>query len=143
MPAEKFGRYKTGVEENIETRGKATAKKRGEIGETLRDIRGIKGRDRNENVFARPYGLCENVEAAILCGGPGPARKKKAVCEQPGGGGSRCTDVPVWQRNREEDSHSGRRMWNVQGGTGGTGCVSVRGDEANRRVWHEGVWYTR
>ena len=60
-------------------KGKASAKKRGEIGDTVRDIRGIKRRDRNENVFARANGLRENAETAISCRGPGPARKKKEV----------------------------------------------------------------
>ena len=37
-------------------KGKASAKKQGAIGETIRDERGIKRRDRNENVFALPNG---------------------------------------------------------------------------------------
>ena len=45
MSAEKFGRYKPEVEENYVNKnrkeGKAGAQKQGEIGETLRDIRGI------------------------------------------------------------------------------------------------------
>ena len=55
----------------------ASTKKQGEGGGTLRDLRGVQRRDRNENVFARPNGLSENVETAISCRGPGPARKKK------------------------------------------------------------------
>ena len=43
----------------------------------LRDLRGFKRRNRNENVFARPNGLRENAETAISCRGPRPARKKK------------------------------------------------------------------
>ena len=48
--------------------------------EHLRDIRGVKRRKRNENVFARPDGLRENAETAISGRGPGLARKKK-VCQ--------------------------------------------------------------
>ena len=55
--------------------GKSSAKTRGEI----RDIRGVKRSDRNENVFARPNGLRENAEIAVSCRGPGPARRKKEV----------------------------------------------------------------
>ena len=60
-------------------KGQASAKKQGEGGGTLRDLRGIRRRNRNQNVFARPYGLRENAETAISCRGPGPARKKKEV----------------------------------------------------------------
>ena len=60
-------------------KGKASAKKQGERGGTLTDLRGVTRRNRNENVIARPNGLRENAETAISCGGPGPARKKKEV----------------------------------------------------------------
>ena len=46
---------------------KASAKKQGEIGETLEKTRGIKRRDRNENVVARPNGLHENAVTVFLC----------------------------------------------------------------------------
>ena len=63
MSADFFGRYKTEAEERIDKKGKASAKKQGKIGETHRDIRGTKPRDRNENVFARPNELlCQNAE---------------------------------------------------------------------------------
>ena len=55
------------------------AKKQSEIGERRRDIRGVKRRDINENVFARPTGLRENAGNAISCRGPGPARKRKEI----------------------------------------------------------------
>ena len=42
-------------------------------------MRGVKRRNRNENVFARPIGIRENVETAVSGRGPGPARKKKEV----------------------------------------------------------------
>ena len=60
-------------------KGKASAKKQGERGGIVRDLRGVKRRNRNENVFARPSGL--NTETAIACRGPGPTRKKKEVCQ--------------------------------------------------------------
>ena len=47
--------------------------------EHLKDLRGGKRRNRNENVFARPNGLRENAETAISRRGPEPARKKKEV----------------------------------------------------------------
>ena len=48
----------------------------------LRDIRGVEGRYRNENVYARPNGLLrEKAETAIPRRGPGPARKKKEICQ--------------------------------------------------------------
>ena len=58
-------------------KGKVSAKKQGERGGTLRDLREVKRRNRNENVFARPNGLRENAETAISCGGPGPAKEKR------------------------------------------------------------------
>ena len=63
------------------SKGKASAKKQGERGGTLTDLRGVKRRNRNENVFARPIGLRENAETAISCRGPGPARLKKEICQ--------------------------------------------------------------
>ena len=62
-------------------KGKASAKGQGERGGTLKDLRGVNRRNRNGNVFARPNGLRENAETAISCRGPGPARKKKEVCQ--------------------------------------------------------------
>ena len=60
-------------------KGKASAKKQGEREATLRDLRGAKRRNRNENVFARPHGLRENAETPISCREPGPARQQKEV----------------------------------------------------------------
>ena len=45
--------------------------------EHLRDLRGVKTRDRNENVSTRLNGLRENADSAVSCRGPGPARKKR------------------------------------------------------------------
>ena len=53
-------------------RGKASAKKQGEGGGTLRDLREVKRKYRNDNGFARPNGL-HDAETAISCKGPGPA----------------------------------------------------------------------
>ena len=61
------------------SKGKASAKQQSEGGGTLRDLRRVKRKNRNENFFARPIGLRENAETAISCRGPGPARKKKEV----------------------------------------------------------------
>ena len=76
-------RYVCGIQDSSKrkdrNKGKAGAMKQGERGGTLRDLRGVKRRNRNENVFARPNGLRENTETAISCRGPGPARKKKQV----------------------------------------------------------------
>ena len=60
-------------------KGNFSATKQDEIRETVRDIGGIKRRDFNETVVARPNGLRDNAETAILCRGPGHARKKKYV----------------------------------------------------------------
>ena len=60
-------------------KGKASAKKSGERGETLGGVRGVEGRCWDENVFARPNGLREKAETAISCRGPGPTRKKKEI----------------------------------------------------------------
>ena len=58
-------------------KGKASAKKSGERGEALGDIRGVEGIYWNENVSARPNGLREKAETAISCRGPGSTRKKE------------------------------------------------------------------
>ena len=67
MSAEKFRRYEAEIEERIERRGRLALRKQGEIGGTLRDIRGIKRRDRNANVSARSNELRENAETALSC----------------------------------------------------------------------------
>ena len=59
------------------TTQKASAGKKGEIRETLRDIWGNEHRDMDENVFARPIGLRENAETAISRRALGPAINKK------------------------------------------------------------------
>ena len=64
----------------IRNKDKTSAKKQGERGGTLRDLRGVKRRNRNENVFARPNGLRQNAEKPrFSCRGPGPARKKNEI----------------------------------------------------------------
>ena len=78
---EKFAGCKTRSRTKDRKKGNASAKKQGERGGTLRDLRGAKRRNRNENVFARPNGLRENAETAISFRGPGLARKKKDVCQ--------------------------------------------------------------
>ena len=70
----KFG-YKTEVEERIEIRERLALRKVKEE-EHLADLRWVKKRDRNENVFARPNGLHEHAGTAISCRGPGPAKKR-------------------------------------------------------------------
>ena len=66
------------------------------------DIREVKRRNRNENVFARPNGLRENADTAISVRGPGPARKKKEVPHQSRAGGRICIDVSLWRSSRVE-----------------------------------------
>ena len=52
---EKFGGYKTVTKERIER--KENYKKERGMGITFRDLREVKRRDWNENVFVRPNGL--------------------------------------------------------------------------------------
>ena len=77
LSIEKFAEYKTEVKEKDRNKGKASAKKQGDRGRTLKYVRRVKRRYRNENVLARPKGLRENAETAISCRGFGPATKKK------------------------------------------------------------------
>ena len=65
---EKFAGYKTEVKERIEIRDRLALRNKVKEAEHLRDLRGVKRRNRNENVFARPNGLRENAETAISCG---------------------------------------------------------------------------
>ena len=68
MSVEKFGRYKAEAEERIERRERLALRDNVKPDKHLpnRNIRGFKRRRRNENVFARPDGLREKVETAIL-----------------------------------------------------------------------------
>ena len=60
-----------------EYRRKGNASVKTEYGrEPLRDIREVKRRDWNENVFSRPNRIRENAEAAISCREPRPPRRK-------------------------------------------------------------------
>ena len=75
LSIEKFAGYKTEVREKIEIREMLALRNKVKEEEHLRDLRAVKRRNRNENVFARPSGLRENAETAISCRGRGPARK--------------------------------------------------------------------
>ena len=79
LSTEKFGGYRTEVKEKIETRERLALRKKVKEEQHLRDIRWLKRRFRDENVFARPNGLRKNAETTISCRGPGSARKKKEV----------------------------------------------------------------
>ena len=72
-----MGRYKSEVKERIETRKRLALRNEVKEEERFRDLRGVKRRYRNENVFALPNGSRENGETAISYRGPGPARKKR------------------------------------------------------------------
>ena len=62
----KFGKYMAEVEEWIERIEKLALRNRVASEEYIDiHIRGIEGRNRNENVSARPDGLRENVETAL------------------------------------------------------------------------------
>ena len=61
LSTDKFGGYKTELKERI-YKGKVNAKKWGERGEALKDVRGVEGRFWNENVSARPTGLRKKAE---------------------------------------------------------------------------------
>ena len=69
----KFGMYTTDVKERIERRERLELRDRVKDDEHLGDTQGVKRRDKNENVFARPNGLRANVAIS----GIGPARKKR------------------------------------------------------------------
>ena len=58
MFAGRFGKYKADeVEKRIERRERLALRNNVESEKHLETIRGIEGRNRNENVFARPNGL--------------------------------------------------------------------------------------
>ena len=68
MSAGKLGSYKAEGEERIERRERLALRNKVKSEKKhLRDIRGIEGRNRTENVFARPNGLRENAETALSC----------------------------------------------------------------------------
>ena len=81
LTIEKFAGYKTEVEEKIQIRERLALRNKVKEEEYLEFYGGFKRRNRDENVFARSNGLRENAETAISCRGPGPARKKKEVCQ--------------------------------------------------------------
>ena len=61
-------------------KGKASAKKQGGIGETRRDVRGIEGSNRNENVFVRPNALRETLKLLFRHGELDlPERRKRCT----------------------------------------------------------------
>ena len=62
---------------NNRIKGKASAKKKSEKGEALKDIRGVQGINWNENVSSRPKSLREKAATTILCRRPGATRKNE------------------------------------------------------------------
>ena len=81
LSIEKFAGYKTEVKGKIDIRERLALRNKVKEEEHFRDLRGVKRRHRNEDVFARPNGLRQNAETAISCWGPGPTGKKKEVCQ--------------------------------------------------------------
>ena len=75
LSVEKFGEYKTEVKESTESLERPALKKKVEGEEHLEIYGSLREEIENENVFVRPNGLPENVETAVSCRGPGPARK--------------------------------------------------------------------
>ena len=47
--------------------------------EHLRDLPGVKRRNGNENAFARPNGLHQNVETVISFRKPGPDKEERGI----------------------------------------------------------------
>ena len=60
MSAGKFGNCKGEVEDRIQRRERLALRNKMESGKSFTDIRGVEGRNRSENVFARPNGLRDN-----------------------------------------------------------------------------------
>ena len=54
--------------------------------------------------FTRPSGLRENAETAISCRGPGPARKRKEVCQW-SLGGRKCNRCALVAKANESRIH--------------------------------------
>ena len=77
LPLEKFAGYKTEVKERPEIGEMLALRNKVKEEERLEIYGGLRRRNGNENVSARPNGLRENAETATSCGGPGPARKKR------------------------------------------------------------------
>ena len=73
LSIDKFAGFNT-KKKKIQKQGRASAEKQGETGGTLTTFT---GRNRNENVFARPNGLRENAETATSFGGPEPGTKMR------------------------------------------------------------------
>ena len=73
---EKFGGYKTEEKERME--GMKRLALRSDVQRNT-NIWEVKGRDRNENMLARPNGLRDNSEFAISRRQPGTSRKRKGV----------------------------------------------------------------
>ena len=60
-------------------KGKASAKKQGEIGETLEDIRGIEKRNRNENVLHDPMDSAKTLRLRFRTGDLDLPERRKEV----------------------------------------------------------------
>ena len=78
MSAGTFERSKAEVEERKDRRERLALRNKQESEKkTLRIIRGIERRNRNEKVYALPNGLGEKAANAIPCRWPEPVRKKQ------------------------------------------------------------------
>ena len=63
--------------------------------------------------------------------------------EKSTGGGTRCTDVPLWQSSTEQNSHSGR-MWNIQERNGSIVAWCAFGSTVWLELWqHYGMPYKK
>ena len=116
------------MKERIEMRERLAVRNKVTQEEHLRDLRGVKRKNRNENVSARSIELCETLKLRFRVAGLDLPERKRYTRSR-----GEKEDAPMCPCGKaiEYNSHSGR-MWNIQGGTG-----SIRGDEENRRLWQE------
>ena len=84
------------------TMGKEIAERESRRGRAPQDLQRVERGDMNENIPARPNGLCEKLETVISDRRPEPTRIKEEVLYQWSSVGVRkCTDLPVvWQSKR-------------------------------------------
>ena len=102
LSTEKFEGYKTEVKERIEIRERLALRNKVKKEEHFRDLRGVKGRDRDENVYARSHELRENAETAISCRGPDwTCQKKKEVYQGTSSRGEEKEDAQMCPCGKE------------------------------------------
>ena len=101
IPAERFGRYKTEVEEKIERRERLSLRNKVKQEKHLWIYGGLTEGIGTKTHLHDPMDSAKPLKLRFCVGDLDLPERRNSYTTVVAGGESRCADVPVWQSNRE------------------------------------------